>query len=130
MLNRECLANCVKNADGKEVMCPWFSGDHKCEQYIQDREIRALLTQEEYEMLSNKSVLNVMATSDEKSFLCPEPDCKGACFYTEGIRFYDCSNCKKTWCIKCKQNHDSETQCDLERIEKESKLTNEQIEVN
>ncbi len=44
---RECLKNHINYSDDPDVKCP-YSKDYNCSYYLQDREIRALLNNDDY----------------------------------------------------------------------------------
>ena len=93
------------------VKCP-FRKDYNCAEHIQgindkiifvnlalitnlinrvikEREIRALLNEEEYEKFQMKS-LRMSEAAMQNTFHCLTPDCIGFCVSEDNLNFYDC----------------------------------------
>ena len=85
---RECLRNHINHNDDPEVKCP-YSSDYSCEYSLQDREIRALLSREEYEMYHKKSLAKSEATM-KNTVHCKTPDCIGFQVCEDELNFFEC----------------------------------------
>ncbi|GAB7362682.1 hypothetical protein MBLNU230_g2991t1 [Neophaeotheca triangularis] len=77
-----------------------------CQYYMQEPEIRALATREVYEawlLKSTHAFLSVGGNgeSDEVHIVCPMAKCKGAGFLAAGSTWFDCDQCKATYCTSC-----------------------------
>lgn len=119
----------MRASESQSVECPWFKDEYKCEQMIQDREVRSLLTEKEYDTLCMRSLNVVIASSDETSFICKTPDCKQVIFYGPDVTRFQCEDCKVEWCLKCKESHPG-PECLEIRLANEEKLTIENIKVS
>ena len=65
----------VNNNLDSMIKCP-YSKDYDCGFYLQDREIRALVTAEDYEKVQLRSLRQSEATIPN-TFHCKYPDCIG-----------------------------------------------------
>ncbi len=77
----------INYSEDSTVKCP-FGKDYNCTYHIQDREIRALLTPEEYNKMQMKSLRQSEATMSN-TFHCKSPDCIGFCVYEDNLNFFD-----------------------------------------
>ena len=84
---KECLKNHIKHSDDP-VKCP-YSKEYNCPYFIQDREVRALLSQDDYAKFQLNSLRKSEAAM-ENTFHCKTPDCIGFCVFEDGLNFFDC----------------------------------------
>ncbi|XP_078105105.1 ranBP-type and C3HC4-type zinc finger-containing protein 1 isoform X1 [Sander vitreus] len=96
---RECLKGTIVNSQDAEVSCP-----EKCESKLLDREIKALLTEEEHQRFLELR-LNIAESRSEHSFHCKTPNCRGWCIYEDEVNEFDCELCNETNCILCRAIH-------------------------
>ncbi|XP_047515367.1 uncharacterized protein LOC125056372 [Pieris napi] len=101
---RECLSDAVRHCEEPIISCPAVG----CPGVIQDREIRALLSAEDYEKWLARG-LAVAESGTRNNFHCRTPDCSGWAFCEPGVRVFPCPVCKKKNCIPCQALHDGET---------------------
>lgn len=96
---RECLKATVVNSHDAEVSCP-----EKCDSKLLDREIQALLTDEEHQRFLELR-LSIAESRSEHSFHCQTPNCRGWCIYEDEVNEFHCELCDETNCILCRAIH-------------------------
>ncbi|XP_045459153.1 uncharacterized protein LOC123669599 [Melitaea cinxia] len=101
---RECLADAVRHCTEPIVSCPAIS----CSGALQEREIRAILSPEDYEKWLARS-LAVAESGTRNTFHCRTKDCTGWAFCEPGVQRFPCPVCKHTNCLPCQAVHDGET---------------------
>lgn len=102
---RDCLVGSIKHADDVVVKCPFKDNDSTCESVIQDREIRTLLSAEEYNAYLGRSLQKAESLAGKSAFHCKTPDCIGWCLVEEGAVWFDCPVCQANNCLRCKALH-------------------------
>lgn len=105
---KACIEETVKHSDEPQVSCPFNDEHGSCEFHIQEREIRALVTEETLEKHLEKSFKRA-ATSLDNVFHCKTPDCAGFIQHAEDSRAFLCPVCNAVNCISCKVIHDGKT---------------------
>nr|XP_032529557.1 uncharacterized protein LOC116779402 [Danaus plexippus plexippus] len=101
---RECLSDVVRHSQEATVSCPAIG----CPGTLQEREIRALLTPEEYDRWLARS-LSTVESGTRNTFHCRTRDCTGWAFCEPGVRRFPCPVCKHVNCLPCKAVHENET---------------------
>ncbi|XP_070758653.1 ranBP-type and C3HC4-type zinc finger-containing protein 1 [Enoplosus armatus] len=96
---RECLIGTIVNSNDAEVSCP-----DRCESKLLDREIKALLTEEEHQRFL-ELCLSIAESRSEHSFHCQTPNCRGWCIYEDEVNEFLCELCNETNCILCRAIH-------------------------
>jgi RanBP-type and C3HC4-type zinc finger-containing protein 1 len=71
------------------IKCP-YSSDYNCGFHLQEREIRALLSEEDYLKYQMRSLRQSEATM-KNTFHCKTPDCIGFCVFEDNLNFFDCN---------------------------------------
>ncbi|XP_037034342.1 uncharacterized protein LOC119073147 [Bradysia coprophila] len=97
---KDCLNGTIVHSDEVSIKCPYVS----CEEMVQDREIRAVLSQDEYEKFLMKGV-RVAQVTISGTILCNFPDCNGWCICEDVVNEFKCPQCKNVNCIPCKAIH-------------------------
>uniref|UniRef100_UPI0037E910FB ranBP-type and C3HC4-type zinc finger-containing protein 1 n=1 Tax=Semicossyphus pulcher TaxID=241346 RepID=UPI0037E910FB len=97
---RECLKGTIVNSHDAEVSCP-----DNCESKLLDREIQALLTEEEHQRFLELR-LSIAESRSEHSFHCQTPNCRGWCIYEDEVNEFLCELCSETNCILCRAIHE------------------------
>lgn len=123
ILIRECLheycINCIRStinlSEEARIKCPTID----CPHYIHDREIRALLAQDEFEKYAAKT-LRIAESQETKSFHCKKANCLGWCIVEDEINTFICPVCKSQNCLPCRVNHED----NFSLIERSSQLFN------
>ncbi|KAL4648907.1 ranBP-type and C3HC4-type zinc finger-containing protein 1 isoform X1 [Arapaima gigas] len=101
---KECLKGTINNSMDAEVACPYMDDDYACNCKLQDREIKALLSQEEYAKFLELR-LSIAETRSENSYHCKTLDCPGWCIFEDEVNEFECQLCKETNCLLCKAIH-------------------------
>ncbi|XP_076864984.1 ranBP-type and C3HC4-type zinc finger-containing protein 1 [Brachyhypopomus gauderio] len=101
---RECLKQTVINCMDAEVLCPYADEDYSCNYTLQDREIRTLLTQDEYQKFLELR-LNIAESRCENSYHCKTLNCMGWCIFEDDVNEFICDICNETNCLLCKAIH-------------------------
>ena len=114
----------ILHSNDSIVKCP-YSLDYVCEGVIQEREIRALLTKDEYKMFQLKSLKQGEARI-ENTFHCKTPDCIGFCIHDEELNWFECPVCKQTNCLRCDVVHMGKS-CDEYKDDLKQKAVNMKV---
>lgn len=101
---RDCLADTVRHAEGAAVPCPHSDAAYTCPARLQDREIRALVSPEDYERHLARSVAEA-AGAMANVFHCKTPDCRGLCVFEDNVNTFLCDICYKQNCLTCQAQH-------------------------
>ncbi|XP_056293591.1 ranBP-type and C3HC4-type zinc finger-containing protein 1 [Pseudoliparis swirei] len=96
---RDCLKATIVNSQDAEVSCP-----EACDSKLLDREINALLTDEERQRFQDLR-LSIAESRSEHSFHCQTPNCRGWCIYEDEVNQFLCALCDETNCILCRAIH-------------------------
>ncbi|KAF7661747.1 hypothetical protein LDENG_00253550 [Lucifuga dentata] len=102
---RECLSSVIMLSEEPEVACPYRDDTYACTCSLQEREIRALVSAEEYERWLQRG-LSVAESRCEGSYHCATPDCSGWCVYEDMVNVFHCPVCRKHNCLICKAIHE------------------------
>jgi RanBP-type and C3HC4-type zinc finger-containing protein 1 len=103
---KECLKGSVVHSEEAVITCPYFDEDGvKCEETVEEREIRHVLDDKELENFHNRG-LRQAENTDPKSFHCKTVDCPGFCFYEDEVNQFRCQICNHVNCILCKAQHE------------------------
>lgn len=101
---RDCLANSIKHADDVVVRCPFQDENLTCDSMIQDREIRSLLSDGEYNAYLGRSLQKAESLA-VNSYHCKTPNCNGWCLIEDHVQFFMCPVCLSKNCLQCKAIH-------------------------
>ncbi|GIX76692.1 ranBP-type and C3HC4-type zinc finger-containing protein 1 [Caerostris darwini] len=101
----DCLAKTVDYADEVVVKCPYRDDEYSCQSYLQQREIKALVSPEIYERYLQRSIITAESLA-EKSFHCKTPDCAGWCMFEDNINVFHCPVCFHYNCLNCRTIHE------------------------
>ncbi|XP_061568966.1 ranBP-type and C3HC4-type zinc finger-containing protein 1 [Cololabis saira] len=102
---KECLHSVIMLSEEPEVSCPYRDDTYSCAGALQEREIRALVSSEEYERWLQRG-LSVAESRCEGSYHCATPDCLGWCVYEDTVNVFHCPVCRKHNCLICKSIHE------------------------
>ncbi|KAJ1194817.1 hypothetical protein NDU88_004102 [Pleurodeles waltl] len=102
---RECLRQVIHFCEEPEVSCPFRNEAYSCSLKLQEREIRALVSAEEYRKFLERG-LNVAESRSKNSYHCKMADCKGWCIYEDLVNEFWCPICQRTNCLICKAIHE------------------------
>ncbi|XP_022653090.1 uncharacterized protein LOC111246938 isoform X3 [Varroa destructor] len=101
---KDCLVNAVSFSTDATVNCPFMNDDYSCESLLQEREIKALVSEDVYEKHLKRSMKQA-ETAAKNSFHCKTPDCPGWCFFEDNVNNFDCPVCTKRNCLTCQAIH-------------------------
>ncbi|XP_041924152.1 ranBP-type and C3HC4-type zinc finger-containing protein 1 [Alosa sapidissima] len=102
---KDCLRSVIKMSEDPQVACPYRDDLYACNCTLQEREIRALVSVEEYEQWLQRG-LSVAESRCEGSYHCATPDCLGWCEYEDTVNTFHCPVCRKHNCLLCKAIHE------------------------
>jgi len=102
---KDCLVGHIMTGNDASVRCPYVDDEYSCNDVLQDREIRALLSTNDYETFLSRS-LSHAETQSSSSFHCKTPDCIGWCEYEDGVNIFTCPVCHAKNCLTCQAIHD------------------------
>ncbi|CAL8131615.1 unnamed protein product [Orchesella dallaii] len=100
-----CLASLIEHSDDPTIKCPHIDENYSCVCFIQEREIKNLVSPAVYDKHLERS-WKLGENSMENTFHCKSPDCRGWCVYDEGVTRFDCEICGKPNCIPCNVIHE------------------------
>ncbi|MCJ8744494.1 hypothetical protein PDJAM_G00119410 [Pangasius djambal] len=101
---RECVKMTILNCVDAEVACPYADGEYSCDCVLQDREIKTLLSPEEYQKFLELR-LKIAESRSENSYHCKTVDCPGWCIFEDDVNEFACDICNETNCLLCKAIH-------------------------
>ncbi|KAM8966339.1 sharpin [Pelodytes ibericus] len=102
---RDCLRQVVNCCEDPEVSCPFRDDTYSCDSKLQQREIRALVSPEEYSRFLERGLV-VAESRSQNSYHCKTADCKGWCIYEDSVNEFICPICYAENCLTCKAIHD------------------------
>ncbi|XP_074023810.1 ranBP-type and C3HC4-type zinc finger-containing protein 1-like [Numenius arquata] len=102
---RECLRQVINYSEEPAVACPFRDDSYACGSHLQEREIRALVSPEEYRRFLERGLV-VAERRSPNSFHCKTPDCRGWCIYEDSLNEFRCPICQALNCLLCKAIHE------------------------
>lgn len=102
---RECLQGTIRNSQEAEVSCPFIDSTYSCPGKLLEREIRALLSPEDYQRFLDLGV-SIAENRSTLSYHCKTPDCRGWCFFEDDVNEFTCPVCTRVNCLLCKAIHE------------------------
>lgn len=102
---RDCLAGLVRHCDEPEVRCPFVSNEYSCESTLTEKEIRALVSTEDFERHLARSLRQAEGTT-ANSFHCRTVGCAGWCEFEDTVNTFCCPVCARVNCITCRAIHE------------------------
>lgn len=101
-----CLIKTIKDtiAYDIQVHCPQIDGNQRCSTLLQEREIRSLLSGEDYERYERKC-LEFAEGGNASSVHCLTKSCKGWIEVNGFVDSFVCAVCRQKNCISCKGIH-------------------------
>ncbi|XP_065485231.1 sharpin isoform X2 [Caloenas nicobarica] len=104
---RDCLRQVINYSEEPVVACPFRDDTYACDSHLQEREIRALVSPEEYRQFLERSPALAERRS-QNSFHCRSPDCRGWCIYEDSVNEFRCPICQALNCLLCKAIHEGQ----------------------
>lgn len=98
---KPCLASHIKYSDEAEVKCPFMDNQYSCQSLLQEREIRSLVSKEEYDKHLTRSIRQA-ENKIENTFHCMTPNCRGWCIFEDTSNIFKCPVCTIVNCLTCR----------------------------
>ncbi|XP_016135459.1 ranBP-type and C3HC4-type zinc finger-containing protein 1 isoform X2 [Sinocyclocheilus grahami] len=102
---KDCLRSVILMSEDPQVACPYRDEAYACDCILQEREIRALVSVDDYERWLQRG-LSVAESRCEGSYHCATADCPGWCVYEDTVNTFHCPVCRKHNCLLCKAIHE------------------------
>ncbi|XP_077591972.1 ranBP-type and C3HC4-type zinc finger-containing protein 1 isoform X1 [Stigmatopora nigra] len=102
---KDCLRTVIMMSEEPEVSCPYRDDTYACTCSLQEREIKSLVSPEDYQRWLQRS-LSVAESRCEGSYHCATADCTGWCVYEDTVNVFPCPVCTKKNCLICKAIHE------------------------
>lgn len=100
-----CITKVIQYSDEAVIKCPYKLNNINCAGILMDREIKGLLTRDQYEKHLAKS-LQIAENRAANSFHCLTPNCNGWCINEDNrLSLFMCPICLADNCIKCNAIH-------------------------
>lgn len=97
---KPCLASHIKYCEEAEIKCPFMDNQYSCQSLLQEREIRALVTKEEYDKHLTRSI-RLAEHKIENTYHCKTPNCRGWCIFEDILNIFKCPVCTIINCLTC-----------------------------
>ena len=97
---KPCLASHIKFCEEAEIKCPFMDNQYSCQSLLQEREIRALVTKEEYDKHLTRSI-RLAEHKIENTYHCKTPNCRGWCIFEDVSNIFKCPVCTIINCLTC-----------------------------
>lgn len=97
---RACLASHIKYSDEAEIKCPFMDDQYSCQSLLQEREIRALVSKQEYDKHLTRSIRQA-ENKMENTYHCKTPNCRGWCIFEDTTNDFKCPVCTIVNCLTC-----------------------------
>ncbi|XP_038652407.1 ranBP-type and C3HC4-type zinc finger-containing protein 1 [Scyliorhinus canicula] len=102
---RDCLKQLIRSCTDPQVSCPFRDESYACDSKLQEREVRALVSLEDYDKFLDRG-MSVAESSSANSYHCRTADCRGWCIYEDTVNEFRCPICSKLNCLLCKEIHE------------------------
>uniref|UniRef100_A0A8C3I191 RanBP-type and C3HC4-type zinc finger-containing protein 1 n=1 Tax=Chrysemys picta bellii TaxID=8478 RepID=A0A8C3I191_CHRPI len=102
---RDCLRQVISYSQELQVSCPFRDDTYACSSKLQEREVRALVSAEEYKRFLERGLVAAERRT-QNSYHCKTPDCKGWCIYEDTVNEFRCPICQGLNCLLCKVIHE------------------------
>ncbi|XP_055294948.1 ranBP-type and C3HC4-type zinc finger-containing protein 1-like [Sitodiplosis mosellana] len=96
----DCVRHTIIHSEEAEIKCP----ANACDCTIQDREIRSLLTQAEFDKYNVKG-LRIAESQAPNSYHCKKANCEGWCIVDDEVNTFVCPRCVSENCLVCRAIH-------------------------
>lgn len=96
----DCVKSAIVLSDEAEIPCPFGDGTTKCVGLLEDLEIRAILTKEEYDKYLIRS-LRIAEGTIANTVHCKKVNCDGWCICEDGVNQFACPKCDSPNCVSC-----------------------------
>jgi RING-type zinc-finger/Zn-finger in Ran binding protein and others len=97
---KPCLESHIDYSDEAEIKCPYIDDVYSCPSLLSEREIRGLVSKEQYEKHLSRSI-RLAENKIENTYHCKTPNCKGWCIFEDTTNSFKCPVCTIVNCITC-----------------------------
>lgn len=101
---RDCLNRTIIHCEEADVACPFGDGSTRCESVLQDREIRGILTKNEFDQHLIRT-LRIAEITTRNAIHCKLVNCDGWCICEDGVNEFKCPKCESVNCVSCQVSH-------------------------
>lgn len=100
---KSCLASHIMYSEDAEIKCPFIDDQYSCQSLLQEREIRSLVSKDEYDKHLARSIRQA-ENKIENTFHCKTPNCRGWCIFEDTSNIFKCPVCTIVNCLTCGVN--------------------------
>lgn len=118
------MSETVRLSSHAIILCPGQTDENPCNQEIEDRELRAVISPEIYQTLLDRSLAEGELNLAGNVVHCLAPDCKGFAVIEGEMESFQCPVCLSENCLRCQQIHEFET-CDEHQQDKTKRTESE-----
>lgn len=97
---KSCLKSHINYYEEAEIKCPFINDMYSCQSFLQEREIRGLVSNDEYEKHLANSI-RLAENRIENAYHCKTPNCSGWIIFDEDMNAFKCPVCTIQNCITC-----------------------------
>jgi hypothetical protein len=120
----ECINKAVQIAVGNNDIVRCFD-QSECDEIFNSNIISRAICNEKLKVAYNNVVTNKSVSKIENLYKCNY--CEYAVIIEENLDFFDCINCKKLYCFKCKKDFHENSPCNPEEHIKEDNETEKYV---
>lgn len=99
---KSCLVSHIQYSEEPEVKCPFINSQYSCQSLLQEREIRSLVSKDEYDKHLARSIRQAENTCLENTYHCKTPNCRGWCIFEDNLNSFRCPVCTIVNCLTCR----------------------------
>jgi len=99
--HESCLSDYLQH-QVKERKFPVKCPDESCREEFSGADLKELLTEENVEKFYELAFEEFIKKNGKDMTYCPTPDCTYAFFLNPDLTTFECPNCLKDYCLKCK----------------------------
>lgn len=97
---KDCIRDTINYSDDADIKCPFSDGNYECNSLLQDREIRAILTADEFDKYQMRT-LRIAECATRNAVHCKLVDCDGWCICEDNVNAFNCPKCNSKNCVSC-----------------------------
>ncbi|XP_075770823.1 ranBP-type and C3HC4-type zinc finger-containing protein 1-like isoform X2 [Pelodiscus sinensis] len=105
---RDCLRQVISYSREPQVSCPFRDNAYACSRKLQEREVRALVSAEEYRQFLDRGLVAAESRA-QNSYHCSTPDCRGWCLREDAATTFACPVCGRHNCLLCQASHEGKS---------------------
>lgn len=97
----DCLQQTIKHCEDALVCCPYVDDDYACKEFLQQREVRGILGDQEAFDKYLAHCLTIAEARMPDTMHCMTKDCEGWCFLEDVTIDFTCPKCEAKNCLTC-----------------------------